>query len=205
MTAAARGGDPPPAPGAWPCRPQPLDAPPLPADCARRPPRGLRRLAGQARQPVLRQGDRQPGLEQLLRPGPDPSRGRPAGDQPAQRRGPAGLAGRRFRRPPLRRQAPDPDDHDLGGLRPVERPRRRATSRTRSSSATTRSSGSRPRSCSTPIVAGHRGARRRSPATRRAGGASSCPTTRSRAPSSTPSAGPNGSARARASGPPSRR
>ena len=54
--------------------------------------------------------------------GSDRSRGRPARYQPAERRGPARLAGGRLRCPSLRRQAPDPDDHDLGRLCAVERP-----------------------------------------------------------------------------------
>src|SRR5262249_48877591 len=49
--------------------------------------------------------------------GPVPRRGAP---HPAGRRGPARLAGRRLPPPPLRRQAPDPHDHGLGRLCPVE-------------------------------------------------------------------------------------
>ena len=65
--------------------PQPLDGPAIALGRPARPPRRLRRLAGPAGQSVLRQGRRQPRLEQLLRPGTGRPRGRPARLQPAQR------------------------------------------------------------------------------------------------------------------------
>ncbi len=108
---SARGGD-----AAEPAR--------CPADGVRRParpPRGARRLAGPAGQPVFRPRAGQPGLEQLLRPRIGEPRGRPAGLEPAQRRGAPRRAGRRLHRPPLRREAPGPHDHELGRVCPVER------------------------------------------------------------------------------------
>ena len=107
--------------------PQPLDAAAVDPESRGRPPRGVRRLARPAREPVLRPRGGQPRLAELLRPRPDRPRGRPPRHQPRQRRAPDGLARRRLPRPRPRRQAPDPHDHDLGRLRPVERARARAT------------------------------------------------------------------------------
>ena len=84
----------------------------------RRPPRVAGRLDDRPVEPVLRQGDRQPGLgrpdgRRPRRAGRRPPRHQPA-DQPRSARRP----GRRVRRRRLRPEAPDPHDRDLAGLRP---------------------------------------------------------------------------------------
>ena len=94
-----------------------------------------------------------------------------------------------FRRPRLRPQAPDPDDHDLVRLRPRAPSRTSGTSPTPGTSRGTTASGCGPRSCSTrsPTSPGspRRSRRRRRGRGRRRSGRTASPRC-----SSTPSAGP---------------
>ena len=117
-----RGGDPPPAHAGWSMPPQPLDAPAARrrrpaataatafADWLARPdnPYFARAIVNRVWRNFFGRG--------LIDPEDDLRATNPPSDEPL-----LDWLVADFRRPPLRRQAPDPHDHDLGRLRPVER------------------------------------------------------------------------------------